>query len=286
MTMPELFRLAAVSYRYPDGSNGLDQCSLTIRRGSRTAVMGVNGAGKTTLLLQLNGILRPVDGTVCFNGLPLDYSRLGLQRLRSQVGLLFQNPDSQLLSASVQEDVSFGPINLGLGTAEVRARVATALQTVGMGAYADKPVHALSHGQKKRVCIAGLLAMEPEVLILDEPMAGLDQPMQDELEAILETLHRRGMTIIIASHDIDFIYRWSDQMLLLANGSCMHALQTGQLPDLLHLFSGQALGIPAVITVYQSLLEQRLIPAEAVPPRSISELTALIRQQSVSVRSI
>lgn len=286
MTMPELFRLAAVSHRYPDGSNGLDGCSLTIRRGSRTAIMGVNGAGKTTLLLQLNGILRPVAGTVCFNGLPLDYGRSSLQRLRSQVGLMFQNPDSQLLSASVQEDVSFGPINLGLGTAEVRARVATALQTVGMGAYADKPVHALSHGQKKRVCIAGLLAMEPEVLILDEPMAGLDQPMQDELETILATLHQRGMTIIIATHDIDFTYRWSDQMLLLSNGSCMHAFQTEQLPDLLHLFSGQALGIPAVITVYQSLIEQRLIPVAAVPPRSISELTALIRQQSVSARSI
>jgi len=284
--MDALFKLDNVSYAYPDGSSGLDQCSLAIRCGSRTAVMGANGAGKTTLLLQLNGILRPASGTVYFNGVPLDYSRSGLHRLRSRVGLLFQNPDSQLLSASVQEDVSFGPLNLGLEDTDVRTRVADALQTVGMSEYGDRPVQALSYGQKKRVCIAGLLAMKPEVLVLDEPMSGLDQPMQAELEEILDTLHRRGMTIILASHDSGFIYRWSDQIVLLSNGSCLHSFQTGQLPDAAHHFTAQALGIPAVIPVYQALVDQQLIPAVSLPPRSISELTALIKQLSVSARSI
>ncbi len=276
--MHELFRLDNVSYSYPDGTSGLDRCCLTVIRGSRTAVMGANGAGKTTLLLQLNGILRPACGTVYFNGAPVEYNRPALHRLRSKAGLLFQNPDSQLLSASVQEDVSFGPINLGFPDSEVLARVTEALHTVGMSEYTDKPVQALSYGQKKRVCIAGLLAMEPEVLILDEPMAGLDQPMQDELETILDTLHKRGMTIIIASHDSDFIYRWSDHILLLSQGKCSDSFLTDQLPDMTHRFSEQALGIPAVISVYKALADRKILTSSFYSPRSIRDLTVLIQK--------
>jgi len=166
-----LLELQGVSYRYPDGSVGLDSCSLSIQHGSRTALLGANGAGKTTLFLHLNGILRPQSGTVFYCGAPLDYSRQGLRSLRSLVGVVFQNPDSQLFSASVREDVSFGPLNLGLDKETVKIRVEEALHAVGMTACADKPVHNLSYVQKKRVCIAGVLAMRPEVLILDEPMA-------------------------------------------------------------------------------------------------------------------
>ncbi|WP_277058619.1 energy-coupling factor ABC transporter ATP-binding protein [Trichlorobacter lovleyi] len=283
--MPELFRLENISYRYPDGSTGLDQCSLSIERGSRSVVMGANGAGKTTLFLQLNGILRPTTGRVCFNGCPLDYSRNGLRQLRSKVGLLFQNPDNQLLSASVQEDVSFGPLNLGLEDAEVRARISSSLEAVGMSDYAEKPVQALSYGQKKRVCIAGLLAMDPEVLILDEPMAGLDLAMKQELEQILNALHQRGMTIILSSHDSDFVYRWSDQILLISGGRCSDTFQTEQLPDAIDRLSEQALGIPSVISAYQALIAQQLIPAASPPPRSIKELTALIKQLPLPARS-
>ena len=285
MTSPELFRLAGASFNYPDGSRGLANCSLSIARGSRTAIMGANGAGKTTLLLLLNGILRPGSGTVCFNGQPLDYSRSGLRCLRSQVGLLFQNPDNQLLSASVQEDVSFGPLNLGLGKQDVAARVQEALETVGMLGYGDRPVQALSYGQKKRVCIAGLLAMQPEVLILDEPMAGLDQQMQHELEAILDTLHQRGMTIVIASHDSDFIYRWSDRILLLSEGSCSAMLQTDQLSGSSQSLTALGLGVPAVLSLYHALQQQQMITATTSTPRSITELISVIRQQSAQPRS-
>jgi len=175
-----------------------------VERGSRSAILGVNGAGKTTMFLHLNGILRPQSGQVIYEGAPLDYDRQKLHKLRSRVGLVFQNPDSQLFSASVREDVSFGPMNLGLDKHVVRERVAHALHAVGLTDYADKPVHNLSFGQKKRVCIAGVLAMQPEVIILDEPMAGLDMAMQTELVRILDRLHAEGMTIMIATHDIDF----------------------------------------------------------------------------------
>lgn len=213
-----ILELKDVDFRYPDGSVGLDKCSLPIRHGSCTALLGANGAGKTTLFLHLNGILRPQTGIVSYRGTPLDYSRQGLYNLRSRIGLVFQNPDSQLFSASVREDVSFGPLNLGLDIETVRIRVEDALQAVGMVECSDKPVHNLSYGQKKRVCIAGVLAMRPDVLILDEPMAGLDGSMQTELIQILHRLHADGMTIVIATHDIDFAYGWADEVIVLRSG--------------------------------------------------------------------
>ncbi|MDD5286859.1 MAG: ATP-binding cassette domain-containing protein [Desulfuromonadaceae bacterium] len=216
-----ILELKDVNFRYPDGTLGLDRCSLQIRRGSRTTVLGANGAGKTTLFLQMNGILRPHSGTVSYGGATLDYSRQDLHNLRSRVGLVFQNPDNQLFSATVREDVSFGPLNLGLDVETIRIRVEEALLSVGMVECADKPVHNLSYGQKKRACIAGVLAMRPEVLILDEPMAGLDIAMQSDLIQILNRLHTDGMTIIIATHDIDFTYGWADEVAVLQSGTLL-----------------------------------------------------------------
>lgn len=213
-----LLQLNGVSYRYQDGTTALDNCSLAIRRGKRIAVLGANGAGKTTMFLHLNGILRPASGKVFYLGEPLDYSRSGIRELRSRVGLVFQNPDSQLFSASVREDVSFGPMNLGLQEKFVRERVALALEAVRMTECADKPVHNLSFGQKKRVCIAGVLAMQPDLIVLDEPMSGLDSAMQQELLNVLGRLHHAGMTVVIATHDLDFAYEWADETIVLQQG--------------------------------------------------------------------
>ncbi|MFA7403287.1 MAG: ABC transporter ATP-binding protein [Pelobacteraceae bacterium] len=213
-----LLKLENISYRYPDGTAALDNCTLSIRRGKRTVVLGANGAGKTTMFLHLNGILRPSAGQLYWEETPLDYSRRGMRDLRSRVGLVFQNPDSQLFSASVREDVSFGPMNLGLEERIVRDRVADALRAVKMTECADKPVHNLSYGQKKRVCIAGVLAMQPDLVVLDEPMAGLDAAMQKELAAVLDHLHTIGITVIIATHDLDFAYGWADEAIVLRNG--------------------------------------------------------------------
>ena len=181
--MSVMFELQQVDYRYPDGRSGLQACSMSLRRAGRHAILGPNGSGKTTLLQHLNGLLRPAAGAVHVDGALMDYRRRGLQVVRQQVGMVFQNPDRQLFSAHVYEDVSFGPLNLGLDEATVRQRVAQALEAVDMTAHADRPVHELSFGQKKRVCIAGVLAMQPRALLLDEPMAGLDMPMQTELAA-------------------------------------------------------------------------------------------------------
>jgi len=270
-----ILKLNDVSFHYPEGSRGLHQCSLAIGRGSRTVVLGANGAGKTTLFLHLNGILKPHSGTVFFNGAPLDYSRQGLYNLRSRVGLVFQNPDNQLFSASVREDISFGPLNLKLDSGTVRNRVEEALLAVGMTDCADKPVHNLSYGQKKRVCIAGVLAMSPEVLILDEPMAGLDVAMQGELMTIMDRLHANGMTTIIATHDMDFAYQSADSISVMVNGGCAATWDAKELPDFLNQVVSYGLGVPKVAELHRVLTVAGILDGDDPPSRSHQ---ALIRQ--------
>lgn len=272
-----LIELKNVSYRYPDGTCALSDCSMTIECGTKTAVMGSNGSGKTTLFLHLNGLLRPLKGELFFDGLPFEYGRAGLQALRSKVGLVFQNPDSQLFSACVREDVSFGPMNLGLSEAIVRQRVESALQAVGMVDSADRPVHNLSYGQKKRVCIAGVLAMQPQLLVLDEPMAGLDSAMQRELAILLDQLHEAGMTIIIATHDLDFAYGWADRTVALHNGSLLAegaTTEVMQLADVQRELGGE----PYTVEIIRSLSLFGIdLRDKGTLPRSRSELMQAIR---------
>ena len=269
-----LLELDAVTFRYPDGNVGLDDCSLSIRRGSRNALIGANGSGKTTLFQHANGLFRPQSGVLRYAGEPFDYSRSGLNRLRRNVGLVFQNPDQQLFSASVREDVSFGPLNLGLDTDTVRRRVEEALRAVDMAVYADRPVHNLSFGQKKRVCIAGVLAMEPQLLILDEPMAGLDQAMRAELLAVLDGLHARGITLLLATHDIDFAYRWADAIHLMDAGRCTASFSAtalagdGAAADAL---TAAGMPLPGVVALHRCLARHGLDTASPLP-RSLDDL--------------
>ncbi len=272
-----------VTFRYPDGNVGLDGCSLTIGKGSRNALIGANGAGKTTLFQHANGLLRHQTGAIRYAGQPLDYSRSGLRALRSAVGLVFQNPDQQLFSASVQEDVSFGPLNLGLDMDTVRQRVTAALRAVRMDDYADRPVHNLSFGQKKRVCIAGVLAMEPQLLILDEPMAGLDHAMRQELLAVFDHLASEGITLLLATHDIDFAYRWADRIHVMAGGQCTAAFDATEFPEHAHALAAAGLPVPGIIELHRQLVAAGQIPA-GQSPRSIGELTELIKHQGKAAR--
>ncbi|QEL65089.1 cobalt/nickel transport system ATP-binding protein [Oryzomicrobium terrae] len=274
---PLLLELDQVAFRYPDGSVGLDGCSLAIARGSRNALIGANGSGKTTLFQHCNALLRPAAGQLRYGGTSLDYSRTGLRSLRSKVGMVFQNPDRQLFSASVREDVSFGPLNLGLDDATVAARVEAALQAVGMEDLAHKPVQNLSFGQKKRVCIAGVLAMEPELLVLDEPMAGLDPFMQEELLTVLEKLHGRGMTILLATHDIHFAYRWADRIHLMAAGRCTASFDAPALATHEAELAAVGLRLPSVIGL-EKLLRQRGLLDGDTPIHSCSALLAQLQQ--------
>ena len=270
-----LLQFDRVAYRYPDGNAGLDGCSLDILRGSRNALLGANGSGKTTLFQHANGLLRPSGGTVRYAGQAVDYGRPGLRELRSRVGLVFQNPDRQLFSASVAEDVSFGPLNLGLDDDTVRRRVAAALAAVGLADIGERAVHHLSFGQKKRVCIAGVLAMQPELLLLDEPKAGLDPAMQADLLAVLDDLHGQGMSILLSTHDVDFAYRWAEHIHIMAAGRCVASFPAGELPHRAAELAAAGLPLPAVIPLHARLAAQGLVPATPFP-RSTDALLAML----------
>ena len=225
-----------LTYTYEDGTRALDGLSLTARAGEVTGILGANGAGKSTLFLTLNGVLTPASGAVFLGGKPVSWKRKDLPELRRRVGIVFQDPDDQLFSADVYRDVSFGAVNLGLPEGEVRRRVEDALARTGIAHLKDKPTHALSFGQKKRAAIAGVLVMEPEVLILDEPTAGLDPGGVSSLLALIGELRDAGMAVLIATHDMDLVPLCCDEAYLLGAGKVLASGAPEELftrPDLL-----------------------------------------------------
>ncbi|MDP4181631.1 MAG: ATP-binding cassette domain-containing protein [Bacillota bacterium] len=206
-------------YEYTDGTNALIDVNIGIRKGKTTAVLGGNGAGKSTLFLNFNGIHKPSSGEVLFKGRSVAYSRSALKELRRSVGIVFQDPDNQLFSASVYQDISFGAINLKLPVEEVQRRVDLAMKRTGIEHLKNKPTHCLSHGQKKRAALAGVLVMEPEVLVLDEPTAGLDPMGVSEIMELLKDVQKElGLTIVFSTHDIDIVPLYCDYAYVMDQG--------------------------------------------------------------------
>ncbi len=208
-----------LSYSYDGERQALNNVNIQIPKGRTTAVLGGNGAGKSTLFLTLNGILSPDSGEVLFDGEKVKYDKKGIIQMRRRVGIVFQDPNDQLFSSSVRKDISFGAMNLGLELQEVKDRVEQAVKQTGIGEYIDNPTHALSFGQKKRVAIAGVLAMRPEVIILDEPTAGLDSKGASEiLQLLWDIKESTGVTIIMATHEMDIIPLYCDTAYVLDHG--------------------------------------------------------------------
>ena len=212
-----------VEYEYPDKTRALQGISLGIQKGKKIVVMGPNGAGKSTLFLHFNGILKPKKGRVFFDGKLVEYNRRYLTQLRKKVGIVFQDPDTQIFAGTVFQEVSFGPMNLKLEADEVKNRVSKAMADAGVCDLAQKPTHLLSYGQKKRVCIAGVLAMEPEVIIFDEPTAYLDPKHSHILLGTLDELHQSGKQVIVSTHDPDLAYSWADYVLIIKDGKLLEA---------------------------------------------------------------
>jgi len=202
-----------LAYAYSDGHQALYGVDLHVHRGERVALLGPNGAGKTTLVLHLNGILAPGRGTVSVCG--LEVAKPHLQEIRRRVGVVFQDPDDQLFMPTVRDDVAFGPANLGVRGAELDARVDDALERVGMGAYADRPPHHLSFGQRRRVAVATVLAMQPEILVLDEPSSNLDPASRRELADILLGL---DVTVLMVTHDLPYALELCPRSVVLSEG--------------------------------------------------------------------
>ena len=279
-TRPDpVLRAERLRYVYDGGHEALRGLDLEIGRGRRIALVGPNGAGKTTLLLQLNGTLRPTSGTLYLRGEPVRHDRQWLTRLRSAVGVVLQNPDDQLFAGAVYQDVSFGPLNLGLDESEVRSRVDQALEALDITNLRDRPTHMLSYGQKKRVAIAGAVAMLPEILILDEPMAGLDPSGSWHLTGLLTRLHEAGTTILIATHDMSFAYEWSEEVAILHEGViAAHGRPREVMTDPAQL-AHYGLRVPWMMEVSELMRQCSMLPA-GVWPRTREELRQAIHSHS------
>ena len=212
-----------LSYTYPDGTHALKNINMEIYKGQKVAIMGPNGAGKSTLFSHFNGLTEPTSGHIEIDGKAIKYDRDTLLEVRQKVGIVFQDPNDQLFAPTVKEDVAFGPMNLGLDYEEVERRVDEALTMVGMEQYKDKTPHHLSGGQQKRVAIAGIIAMRPEIMILDEPTAGLDPEGVEKVLNILNNLNNEGMSIVISSHDIEMVNEFAEKIFVLNEGEILES---------------------------------------------------------------
>ncbi|MBW4687354.1 MAG: energy-coupling factor ABC transporter ATP-binding protein [Komarekiella atlantica HA4396-MV6] len=214
-----LLEFEQVYYTYPGAKqSALNGLNLRIPAHKRCALIGQNGCGKTTLFLLANGLYKPHKGSVRWQDKPLQYDRQSLMKLRQQVGLVFQDPEQQLVASTVEEDISYGLCNLGLPTGEIKQRVEQALVEFGLIELAQRPVHHLSLGQKKRVSIADVMVLRPQLLLLDEPTAYLDRLHTRNLMATLKKIHAAGTTILMATHDLDLVYRWADWIFVMDQG--------------------------------------------------------------------
>lgn len=212
------FSVKNVSYKYPDGTLALSDINLEVKKGAFVGLLGANGSGKTTLLRAMDKLLKGVEGHVYLCG--VDINSLSPKEIYRKVGLVFQNPDDQLFASTLFEDVAFGPSNMGLDAKEVEERVMRALNEVDLAGLERKSVHNLSFGQRKRACIAGLLAMGHEILLLDEPTAGLDPMGEYKMMNLLQRLNREnGVTVVMATHSVDLVPVFLDRLYILSKGS-------------------------------------------------------------------
>jgi cobalt/nickel transport system ATP-binding protein len=244
-----------LTYIYPGNVMGLDRVNFIAPRNARIAVIGANGAGKSTLFKHFNGIFTPTSGSVLIHGEPI--TKNNLREVRKFVGLVFQNADDQIFSPTVEQDVAFGPMNLGLDENTVNHRVQEALQMVGIEYLRERVPHHLSGGEKKRVAIAGIIAMEPQVLVLDEPTAGLDPQGVRDLIDVINTLARKyGITVIFSTHEVSLVPEVADYLYVMHKGS---VVAEGTIEEVfIHqdLLTSYRLDVPIIPKLIRSLQEQ------------------------------
>lgn len=251
-----LVEFEQVSYTYSGSQQpAIANLTLTIPTGKRCALIGQNGCGKTTLFLLANGLYKPQQGTIRWQGKPLRYDRASLIHLRQQVGLVFQDPEQQIVAATVEEDISYGLCNLRLPDAKVRERVRQTLRSFELTTLAEKPVHHLSLGQKKRVSIADVMVLQPTLLLLDEPTAYLDPRHTRNLIATLEQIQAAGTTILMATHDLDFVYRWADWVFVMNQGQLVLEGSPQEVFTQHQVLENLELGIPVMLELLHKVCQ-------------------------------
>lgn len=269
-------RVENLHYTYEDGTQALRGINLEIRKGEKIAIMGANGSGKSTFFLHLNGVMKPSQGAVYIDGSSIHYSRKGLLDVRRRVGIVFQDPDNQLFSADVKQEISFGVLNLGYSQEEAREKVEKVMDDLNITAFCDKPTHFLSGGQKKRVAIADILVMEPEVIILDEPASALDPKHARMIDGIVDQLSDRGITVILSTHDVERALIWADRVVLFHEGQVVGQGTPDEIfsqPELLKMTN---LEKPTVLRLFDSLRKVGVLEQTLPIPRNAAQLEQYI----------
>lgn len=278
---PYILEAKHVNFTYPQGeTSSLKDLSLSVRKGSRTAVMGANGSGKSTFFLCCNGILRPDDGQILYKGEPLSYRKKNLLDLRSKVGIVFQNPDTQLFSASVYQEISFGILNLGTPKEQAEQEVRQIMDHLGISSFSHRPAHALSGGQKKQVALADILVMKPELLILDEPFAALDPLHSSVIRTLIDDLGREeALTVVTATHDTGFALDWADEVILFQNGRVLCQGSPDRVLTNEQLMQETHLEVPPVVRMFRCLTDSGILNPALPCPRNYGQLEAYIRRE-------
>jgi len=266
-------------YVYADGTKALNGVNLEVKKGEKLAVMGPNGSGKSTFFLHLNGVLKPKSGKISINQQNIDYSRKGLLQVRKQVGIVFQDPDNQLFSANIMQEISFGVLNLGFSQEEARSKVDKIIEELNITEFKDKPTHFLSGGQKKRVAIADILVMEPDVVILDEPASALDPKHARMIDSIVDDLSSRGITVILSTHDVERALIWADRVVLFNEGRIISQGTPEEIfrkDDLLEITN---LEKPTVLRIFENLQKAGVLEKNLPIPKTAEELEILIAKK-------
>jgi len=264
LNRPAMMEAVRVSFSYNEGIQALEEVDFSVQEGEFTAVLASNGSGKTTLIKVLVGLLRPQKGIVRVDG--RDIRRWPRNEICRKVGLVFQSPADQLFAATVEEDVAYGPRNLGLGENEVRRRVLESLDLVNASRLRERAVHRLSFGEQKRVCMAGVLAMRPAVLILDEPTAGLDPAGETAMMCLLNKLNReQGITVVLATHSVDLLPLFAERIYVLHRGRVLGEGPVEQIFSDMGLIDAACLRLPYVAELLHLMKHRDGVPIRGLP---------------------
>lgn len=261
-----------------DNTHSLNGLSLDIKKGQKIAVMGANGSGKSTFFLCCTGILKPQSGKLFFHGKELTYGKKDLLDLRSKVGIVFQDPDNQLFCASVYQEISFGPLNLGISEEKVRKEVEDMIERLEITPFRHKPTHALSGGQKKQVSIADILVMHPEIIILDEPAAALDPRHTVMVNHIVNQMTEDGITVLMATHDVNYAYEWADEVILFESGKVLMQGSPRQVFSDKEILKKTNLEPPMVLEFFESLCRKGILDDSLPVPKNLRTLETYIEE--------
>lgn len=268
-----------VSFSYENQVKALKEVNFRIKKGEKIALIGANGSGKSTLFLCLNGVLKPQSGEILYRGKTLDYKKQSLLELRSNVGIVFQEPDDQLFSASVFQEISFGPLNLRLAPSVVKQRVEEIMKVLHIETLKDRPTQYLSGGEKKRITIADILVMNPEIILFDEPVSALD-PLHTELVyEIIDALSESDITVLISTHDVDHAYKWADRIFVFYDGRMIGDGTPEEIFKQEMLLSMANLKKPFLIKLHEMLQSEGLLENERMLPKSMEELVHSIKRR-------